>query len=46
VSGRNDVSYATRIALDESYVREWNFSLDIRIILQTPRVVLSGRGAR
>jgi exopolysaccharide production protein ExoY len=46
VSGRNDVSYATRIALDARYVREWNFILDILILCRTPRVVLSKRGAR
>jgi exopolysaccharide production protein ExoY len=46
VSGRNDVSYATRVTLDERYVREWNFILDILILCQTPRVVLSKRGAR
>jgi exopolysaccharide production protein ExoY len=46
VSGRNDVSYATRVALDERYVREWNFILDILILCRTPRVVLSKRGAR
>jgi len=46
VSGRNDVSYATRVALDESYVRDWNFALDILILCQTLGVVLSMRGAR
>ena len=46
VSGRNDVSYATRVTLDERYVREWNFILDILILCRTPRVVLSKRGAR
>ncbi|WP_245276178.1 sugar transferase [Methylocapsa aurea] len=46
VSGRNDVSYATRVALDERYVRDWNIVLDILILCQTPRVVLSRRGAR
>jgi exopolysaccharide production protein ExoY len=46
VSGRNDASYATRVALDERYVRDWNFFLDILILCKTPGVVLSGRGAK
>ncbi|WP_112662534.1 sugar transferase [Microvirga flavescens] len=46
VSGRNDVGYATRVALDERYVREWNLALDASILLRTPMVVLSRQGAR
>jgi len=46
VSGRNDVKYATRVALDEQYVRQWRFTLDILILFRTFRVVLSSRGAR
>jgi exopolysaccharide production protein ExoY len=46
ISGRNDVSYATRVALDERYVRDWNFILDLFILCKTPLVVLSRRGAR
>ena len=46
VSGRNNVSYATRVALDERYVREWSFILDILILWRTPRAILSTRGAR
>lgn len=46
VSGRNDVGYARRVALDERYVREWSFILDIRILCATPLAVFSKRGAR
>jgi len=46
VSGRNDVGYAKRVALDESYVREWNLALDLRILLRTPGVVFTRKGAR
>ena len=46
VSGRNDVSYPNRIALDDRYVRDWNLILDFVILCQTPRVVLTKRGAR
>lgn len=45
VSGRNDTSYRTRIALDSRYVREWTPWLDFRILIRTLRVVLNGHGA-
>jgi exopolysaccharide production protein ExoY len=46
VSGRNDISYATRVVLDERYVRDWSFILDILILCKTPCAVISRRGAR
>jgi Undecaprenyl-phosphate galactose phosphotransferase WbaP len=46
VSGRNDVSYATRVAMDEAYVRNFSLWNDIVILLSTPGVVLSKKGAR
>ena len=46
VSGRNDVSYATRVAMDEAYVRTFSLWNDIVILLRTPGVVLSKKGAR
>ena len=46
VSGRNDVSYATRVAMDEAYVRNFSLWNDIVILLRTPGVVLSKKGAR
>jgi len=45
VSGRNDVSYAQRVALDVDYARNWTFVADLMILLKTVRVVLSGHGA-
>jgi exopolysaccharide production protein ExoY len=44
ISGRNDVDYGTRVALDRRYVEEWSFGRDLRIILKTSVVVLSSRG--
>jgi lipopolysaccharide/colanic/teichoic acid biosynthesis glycosyltransferase len=35
VSGRNDIPYEQRIAIDVSYVRRRNFWLDLRIIFKT-----------
>ncbi len=45
VSGRNDVSYEERVALDVDYTKNWTFLTDFSILLKTVRVVLSGRGA-
>jgi exopolysaccharide production protein ExoY len=44
VSGRNDVDYATRVALDCEYVRDWSFRRDVSIIAKTARVVVTARG--
>jgi exopolysaccharide production protein ExoY len=44
ISGRNDVDYTRRVALDRRYVEEWNFGRDLLIILKTSVVVLSSRG--
>lgn len=45
VSGRNDVGYAKRVALDQEYVYNWSIWMDIYIILRTVPAMLSGRGA-
>jgi lipopolysaccharide/colanic/teichoic acid biosynthesis glycosyltransferase len=46
VSGRNDVSYAHRVELDARYVRGRSLRLDLWILIRTPIVVLSRRGAK
>ena len=45
VSGRSDVSYETRVILDETYVCKWNMLRDIWILLKTPRAVCNRDGA-
>ena len=45
VSGRNDVSYAQRVAMDSWYVRNWSLWHDIAIICKTFPVVLKRDGA-
>jgi Undecaprenyl-phosphate galactose phosphotransferase WbaP len=45
VGGRNDTSYAERIALDSYYVRNWSVWIDLVILARTPLVALFGRGA-
>ena len=42
ISGRNDVSYRRRVALDVTYVRSKSLPLDLKIVFLTiPRVLLS-----
>jgi lipopolysaccharide/colanic/teichoic acid biosynthesis glycosyltransferase len=45
VSGRGDLSFAERIALDLEYVRHRSMRLDLWILLKTVPAVLSRRGA-
>ena len=44
VSGRNDVSYDERVALDQRYGREMGFGLDIKIMAMTAGAVVYGTG--
>jgi lipopolysaccharide/colanic/teichoic acid biosynthesis glycosyltransferase len=44
VSGRNEVTYAERVALDVEYLRKMSLRLDVRIMLQTAGVVLRPTG--
>jgi exopolysaccharide biosynthesis polyprenyl glycosylphosphotransferase len=45
VSGRSDIGFDGMMTLDIRYIEEWSLSLDIRIILKTPRAVFSTSGA-
>lgn len=45
VSGRNNVSYDERVALDAHYASSWSVVGDVGIILRTVPVVLFRRGA-
>jgi Undecaprenyl-phosphate galactose phosphotransferase WbaP len=45
VSGRNDVSFQERVALDVHYVHNWSLALDIYLLARTVPTVLSGDGA-
>lgn len=45
VSGRNDVDYETRVALDAWYVRNWSLWNDLVILIKTVKVVLQKDGA-
>lgn len=45
VAGRSRVSFDEMVRLDLSYAASWSPWLDTKILLQTPRAVLSGAGA-
>ena len=45
VTGRNDIDYRRRVALDTYYVRNQTLLLDLYILFKTTRVVLGGSGA-
>ena len=45
VSGRNDLDYAQRVALDRQYVDTWNVFSDFMIVMRTVRVMFGRTGA-
>ena len=46
VSGRRDISFEERRALDIYYVRNWSLMLDLSIFFKTIAVVFRGEGAK
>lgn len=44
VKARRDPSFARYIALDMAYVENWSLWLDLKILLETARVVVAGTG--
>jgi exopolysaccharide production protein ExoY len=45
ISGRNDVSYAARVAFDTHYVENWSLVRDVVIIARTIPAVCMQRGS-
>jgi exopolysaccharide biosynthesis polyprenyl glycosylphosphotransferase len=45
VSGRSDLADEQRFNLDIYYIEHWSLGLDLRVILKTPLVMLSIKGA-
>ena len=46
VSGRSKITdFEEVVKLDTQYINEWSFGLDLKIILKTVKVVLTGDGA-
>ncbi|PIP63994.1 sugar transferase, partial [Candidatus Roizmanbacteria bacterium CG22_combo_CG10-13_8_21_14_all_33_16] len=45
VSGRSEINFDKRIAIDATYVDKLSLMKDIKIIIKTPLVMLTGKGA-
>jgi len=45
ISGRNNIGYDDRVALDSWYVRNWSLWYDLVILVKTVAVVLRREGA-
>ena len=46
VSGRSDITdFEEVVRLDTEYISNWNFGLDIKILLQTVKIVLKREGS-
>jgi len=45
VSGRSEINFDKRIAIDSKYASDISLWLDLKIMLKTPLVMLSGEGA-
>jgi len=45
ISGRSDMDYEERMLMDLSYIHNWSFLEDLRILLKTPKALLSKKGA-
>ncbi|MFC1700198.1 sugar transferase [Patescibacteria group bacterium] len=45
ISGRSEIGFADRVKLDAGYAKKKSLMYDLLIILKTPYVVITGRGA-
>jgi undecaprenyl-phosphate galactose phosphotransferase len=45
ISGRNDVDYTERVAMDVWYAKNWSLWYDLLILVSTVKVVIEKRGA-
>lgn len=45
ISGRSDLPFEERLALDEYYIRNWSLWHEITILLKSLKIFLSGKGA-
>ena len=46
VSGRNRLSYQQRVAMDVKYAQQWSLWLDLKIMIKTIGVVVTGYGSQ
>jgi lipopolysaccharide/colanic/teichoic acid biosynthesis glycosyltransferase len=45
VSGRSDIGFVDRVKLDAEYAKNMSLLYDLQIVVKTPYVVLTGKGA-
>jgi lipopolysaccharide/colanic/teichoic acid biosynthesis glycosyltransferase len=45
VTGRSRTTFDEMVRLDLRYAKNWSVWMDLKILLATPRAVMSGRGA-
>jgi lipopolysaccharide/colanic/teichoic acid biosynthesis glycosyltransferase len=45
VTGRSRTTFDEMVRLDLKYINEWSLWLDIKLLLQTPWVIITGQGA-
>jgi exopolysaccharide biosynthesis polyprenyl glycosylphosphotransferase len=45
VSGRSDLAFEDMVRLDLAYIQNWSLALDVRIISDTPMILIRGSGA-
>jgi lipopolysaccharide/colanic/teichoic acid biosynthesis glycosyltransferase len=46
ISGRNNLEFKQRVELDAIYARNRNLLLDLKIILKTPKILVTGKGRK
>lgn len=45
ISGRSDLPFEQKVKMDVDYIHNWSFLEDLRILLKTPKALLSKKGA-
>lgn len=46
ISGRNNLEFKQRVELDAIYARNRNLLLDLKILLKTPKILITGKGRK
>jgi lipopolysaccharide/colanic/teichoic acid biosynthesis glycosyltransferase len=44
VTGRSRTTFDEMVRLDLKYINDWSLWLDIKLLLKTPWVIITGRG--